>query len=756
MEAILEDFHIQLEECRNKVTSYQSIKPAEIQSFQVTDCHTSLDTIFRIIQSMQDAIPMTMETNDVYVAMAKNCTMKAKHFCAEVVDTFLNSESQTVIDDGLECQQAIAQMMEIYIRVCYECDEGAPVKLDIDDKYANYQRALLRQRSKPSIAALANIRKIASSQSIPVMEYIETNLAHDEDHNDENDVEQRPHANAIAMIFGEASSLIHPLLMWNGGICGAIEHLSEQSAAKVSETTARINDYEINVQKELKKMCEATIETLHRESSKLGCSVGRWFLDDNYEFTCHIDSHLDEMAFICQVLHRYSLFCKEFADDNQSNNEDSIEQHMAEHIVLYSTTESKLFVSNIDRVIDLAQPVQILMGIERYVPSVVEDAYYISQRCLERCSSTLSSKTIVLTANAVTDTWSLTGKIHDALMNQKGCCIHRDLPEKEEINEIQIEKAPSSGLNSFLKMLDKEIDHEPEPKRTTQKAPKSGSLDEHEVQIQTQLTLLNGIHGASSACTSLADLFDTLLPEDENPQTNGQSSMITVAKEQLQSYAKLYDELLESQIQCFLEEWIGKVLSTENPPPLIASLPHSPSIHRLFYHVSQQNYDLNASTIAKAESAENLNNLIAPFEQSRLMKEINNGKCDDYVASVLLKNISHSVVNLFYSTLIDQKQKRFSEWGSLLLAKQIRTLEEYFCSYVVKNNGNTNAILSEFKKMAQAITILQCSSPRDWVTTMQHEVGDSKFDLNQDDVKKVMSLRGDWTQDLINAACNKK
>ena len=115
MEAILEDFHIQLEECRNKVTSYQSIKPAEIQSFQVTDCHTSLDTIFRIIQSMQDAIPMTMETNDVYVAMAKNCTMKAKHFCAEVVDTFLNSESQTVIDDGLECQQAIAQMMEIYI-----------------------------------------------------------------------------------------------------------------------------------------------------------------------------------------------------------------------------------------------------------------------------------------------------------------------------------------------------------------------------------------------------------------------------------------------------------------------------------------------------------------------------------------------------------------------------------------------------------------------------------------------------------------
>eukprot|EP01083_Nonionella_stella_P023408 64755_1 len=114
--------------------------------------------------------------------------------------------------------------------------------------------------------------------------------------------------------------------------------------------------------------------------------------------------------------------------------------------------------------------------------------------------------------------------------------------------------------------------------------------------------------------------------------------MIILAQEQLQSHSQHYNHLLKDQIGHFLKEWIGSVSlkNVAQPPPLIASLDHSPSMHRFFYYVSNQEYNLTAETLRLAEDGNGIGNgngsdstrglglksLLTPFQDSRLIIEL--------------------------------------------------------------------------------------------------------------------------------------
>ena len=129
----------------------------------------------------------------------------------------------------------------------------------------------------------------------------------------------------------------------------------------------------------------------------------------------------------------------------------------------------------------------------------------------------------------------------------------------------------------------------------------------------------------------------------------------------------------------------------------------------------------------------------------------------------------------------------FTDWGSLLLAKQIRMLENFFCGIILRkqdsdvdkmhNNdagptneggtftddgtlnsvgatgGNTGEILHQFQKLSQAITVLQLEKPSDWAA-FAYEVGDSQENnLTKHEIKKLMSLRVDFSEEAVAAVC---
>jgi hypothetical protein len=66
----------------------------------------------------------------------------------------------------------------------------------------------------------------------------------------------------------------------------------------------------------------------------------------------------------------------------------------------------------------LATPVHIVLGTSIEVPSVVEDAQYLSTRALERAASTRSTQAIGTVAHSVSShIWSIaiSGGVHQAL-----------------------------------------------------------------------------------------------------------------------------------------------------------------------------------------------------------------------------------------------------------------------------------------------------------------------------------------------------
>lgn len=767
MENLVEDFYIQLEETRNKLLSCQDT--GVIGFAQVDDFHVSLDSIYRVVMSMLDFIPFTTDDDgeNLFEAMRKSCIEKASQFCCDLLNVVLNSGPEekvptksskretdhktSLIDDGMECQQAIASMMENSFRIfseqhTTESEECSYMSI-FTDKYSKYQRAVLRHRSKPPIANLANMRKIAKVQSLTVYDYLESTMQQESDRSDsDTDKDKWAHANTITVILGEASSLIHPLIVWKEGL------LDSLSASRDMDSKSRSSRIDNCVQSGLAMMCDTALDLLHKEAQNLTIKVGEWFIEDMADIVNLSDSSLEEMAFICQVLQRYNALTCHL--NPVGKDESLIEKHLAEQIFRYSTAETNFLSTNILKAIEMAQPVQIIMGVERYVPSIVEDAYYISQRCLERASSTLSPKTAVLVMNSVVDTWGTSGAIYNALVSQKGCNSmgkNANVKTDNDTRDGFIEKSPNSGLQLFLNALERDIDKSPQRTDVTNNMKANGmSVDVHTVQLDTQFCLLNGIHAASVACEGLGTLFGSLLPEGVNDAPDHSEMMFTV-KEQMKQYSTTYDLLLDAQIDTLLEEWVGKVHTTGIPPPLIASLPHAPSIHRLFYYFSKQNYELNATSLRGAE--EHTKFLIIPFEESRIITELHKGKCDDQLAFKLVQAISHDVSNLFLSTLFNQKNHQFTEWGALLLAKQIRILEEYFCSHIVKNSGNTLLILQEFKKLSQTLAIIQLSHPQD-CKDFKQSIGHSNFDLNQDEIRCAMKLRCDWTEEAINAAFN--
>uniref|UniRef100_A0A7S3V9W4 Component of oligomeric Golgi complex 4 n=1 Tax=Chaetoceros debilis TaxID=122233 RepID=A0A7S3V9W4_9STRA len=1000
MEMLLEDFYIHLEETRQAAASSSTSTSSSTSSpptpMMIPQCHHGLSILHQILQKMYDIMPTastsTDDVNHVYVAMVENCTAKARILSSDVMKAVTmntmktsngngnsNSSSMEVVDEGgVEVQQAIAQMLEITLRLHYFADDDVNVNAnanantndnvntnvnEIVKGYTNYQRHVLRHRSKPSIATLATLRKYAMNSGMGVMDYIDIEHTmeqerQEEEHqqqqqqqqqhvnnNNHDGVERRPHAAAVTVILGEACSLIHPLMMWKDGTGHALAHLMEQTQTRMHTTTTNnnnsnsknrnsVNDSEIKIQETLHRMTVETIQILHEEAQNLSSKVGQWFLNDHNNNSSSnnnnnakvssasasassppLESHIDEMAFLCQVFQRYITFISNSNtnndntnNNNNNNNIDSLstitlEQHLVEHIFQYTSSEQDLIASNLRHAIHShhATPVQMIIDTERYVPSIVEDAYYISQRSLERASgSCLVDRAVCMLANwIVGEVWgegeseivssnsSSSGEyisVYRALMEQKGCCFLKE-KEKEDAStstrtrgnqnqnqpdNIASENGIGNGnnnnvggsltttttiatstakkaigkimaprsFNAFLSVLDRDKsntkkneptlegggDHHPSlasvsastSTSATNSAPASGNLnggkemvkvkkdvDLHKVQMDTQFCLLNGIHAASSACMSLHELFNTLLPENEDddddddendkgeekqiqvhhPQhaISKEASMMILAQEQLQSHSQHYNHLLKDQIGHFLKEWIGSVSlkNVAQPPPLIASLDHSPSMHRFFYYVSNQEYNLTAETLRLAEDGNGngsgsdskrglgLKSLLTPFQDSRLIIELRNGKCDEGVTLKLLQLMSHHVVQLFLSTLLHQR-KEFSEWGSLLLSRQIRALEEFFCDILSGSTGgnedddgtrtnaavmNTSVIRKEYQKIAQALTILQCGKPSDWMA-FKGEVGDTEFDLTMEEIGQVMGLRVDWSMDTIRPVCS--
>jgi hypothetical protein len=108
-------------------------------------------------------------------------------------------------------------------------------------------------------------------------------------------------------------------------------------------------------------------------------------------------------------------------------------------------------------------------------------------------------------------------------------------------------------------------------------------------------------------------------------------------------------------------------------------------------------------------------------------------------------------------TILQQK-KLFTEWGSIILSRQVRLLEN-FCTAMIHHESSLSSeagakagfdILHEFRRLHATVAILQLEKPSDWAS-FSYSVGtpENPDSLSRDEVRQVMQLRVDFSVDAI-------
>jgi hypothetical protein len=92
--------------------------------------------------------------------------------------------------------------------------------------------------------------------------------------------------------------------------------------------------------------------------------------------------------------------------------------------------------------------------------------------------------------------------------------------------------------------------------------------------------------------------------------------------------------------------------------------------------------------------------------------------------------------------------KKFTDWGSLLLSKQVRLIQNYMASFVEENAFHAASLLNEWQRVTQVVTLLQLEKPSDWSAYR-----DDSHVLSNEEVRQTLCLRIDFSTDAVAAVC---
>ena len=746
--------------------------------------------------------------------IVQHCTAKAEALAVEALDVLLGKSSEPppssginasptrggagsrkiggVMDCGTDGQAAVARVVELNLALCYKGGTEVTEKVeDIAARYAKYQVKMLRLRSKPAITNVARIRELAKERGCPLTDLIRPSDNDEEDDagygeedgdnamtTEEKKLVSQPHGQTVTVILGEASSLIHPLAMWRN----SMPDLQSDTSADLPSS--------------IRHMCDESIPKLDAEAQTLANAVGGWFLEDHLISTWEeiglqrsvpggesdrdlvtLDRTIEEMSYLCQVMSRYIEFVG-------GEKDSELAVHLSELSLRYSTLETTLLQSNYDNALAIAKPIEIVLGKGVFVPSVVEDAYYLSQNGVERAIGTRSERAVYTIAHHVCELWNPNGEgIYKALVDGIGCDV--------DLATINTENSPTASptrggggsgggrgfTGAFLAAFDDDLGASatPQPRSASKKTPRSGgyyntkrkrTTEEH---VLSQLCALNGMHSASAACASLSEVFASYLEEgggaDPSSSTSSSVSMIKTSREELSGYSQAYQSLLVVQAKQTIANWCGTV-NLDDPPRV--SLDPLPRMHKFLL---AEEYEIDSSAFSEAESAERIKaGLLQVLCDCPLVGDITQGKADGDVALIVAKELSSQLVDIVLGTLL-RERKRFTDWGALLLSKEVRCVQDMMCAIVSGESGrggrradddgdnvaeddliSTVPILEQFERLNQATTILQLERPADW-STMAYSGVTKGNDLTPAEIQSIMLLRVDFSKEAVASVC---
>lgn len=199
-------------------------------------------------------------------------------------------------------------------------------------------------------------------------------------------------------------------------------------------------------------------------------------------------------------------------------------------------------------------------------------------------------------------------------------------------------------------------------------------------------------------------------------------------------------------------------------------------------------------------------NITEDLLQNRFLREtiLTTNRFETHVRLEIVKALTRILVNdAFLEVLLSRDhRKKFTDWGALLLSKQVRTVQDILCNSLLlcpRNNGSSSSssdagtltssnhendaensagvistapIFEIMEPLAKAVTILQLEKPSDWTNFKYNHNSPAKQNngqngssnnrsnnnsgnkgLSNEDVKHLMCCRVDFSLEAVEKAC---
>jgi len=771
-----------------------------------------LEDLLPLLDTLNRRTADVADPDSIEAAMFQSCQSKAVQLAQlifhTVLDKYQEPKEATTIDENergdyseqqremawvQQAQASIARLAELnFILIVAGVSSNQiheSVQHDLDDtiqRYVKYQRSVLRLRAKPHIARLVEYRKEQSNDKNKNKNSAngglfldgKVKIHHDESDSEDEDEEEKAvyeqhHAPVLTHILGQSAALIHPLLVW--------------------QTQLPPRPCENFVVESIRKMCQETIQVLDEQTQVLIKSVSDWFWEDHpiEEYLSQaveiddpnsaknimnrtqlglLDGLVEEMRFSCHAQAHYVALVASSSDDGEERTTDGsattptapLAQTLEKELLpewtwKYASLERFLAVRQWQSALAVCQPVQIVIGMPIRVPSVVEDAQFLSTRALERSATTRSVQAMGTVAHAVShDIWStdsgVTGSVYQALVEQRGCW---SAPTKEHQEVHTVNQSSSKQKLDFALALMDALDDDMVQAAVAKKpgvvsspgrhpsAPSSGgflglSLGDNEAVLQMQIDVrfcvMNGAHASAAACRALVEYLDSLLKSDDALDTRGgrSTSMIELAREELFRYAGDYDTFLKGQIRSSVVEFAG---GTHNPRSRLV-------LDRIYGFFANENYAIDAKEIKKLEDDDRLaKELDGRFHSSMFVNQISQ-KGESHVIHMIGEELEESLTQIVTDALFVSERK-VTDWGALLFWKEIRRLQGLVTQALTSDHADEPPVFA-WARLSQIATVLQLESPSEWLIYRT-----SASVLTNDELEQTMSLRADFSVDAI-------
>ncbi|CAN0018701.1 unnamed protein product, partial [Discosporangium mesarthrocarpum] len=260
-----------------------------------------------------------------------------------------------------------------------------------------------------------------------------------------------------------------------------------------------------------------------------------------------MDFVIDEIAFICQLCHRYL----DFLSDKMGLEEDRLTLFFVELQVLegaYVQLEDAYCLRTVEEAVRIAVPIEVQEGVR--VSSMVEDASFLIHKSLERSVSTQSEQAIMAVCNRVTEVLnpsaqepSFYGGLKDGLdhhmlqpddnnnNNNNGSRGRGGCGEEGSAGNRQGMSTAEDFSTALARALDEAVEEDEDPSLCGGRGGRS---------VEEALVGINSVHVALSSVSAIQDALERYL-EASNP-------LVELMLEEVTRVLRVYRELRDSHV----------------------------------------------------------------------------------------------------------------------------------------------------------------------------------------------------------------